>query len=259
MKISIFGYGRVGKSVKELFKDAIIHDPEKGFNNLKAAQKADVIFICVPTPNLADGKLDISMLEEVVKNCASGLICIRSTVMPGTTDMLKKRHRKRIVFQPEYLGETVNHPMTNSDQPAFIVFGGDPADRTVLIDLYSKVYNASVRIRQISAMEAEVSKISSNRAAAFKIAECQELFDVCERARVDYHTIREVVYGDDQRMNLWWTLVYPDKRGMNSKCIPKDVIGWCAWAESMGYKPVITQKILDQNKDWLKLNTKDTK
>jgi UDP-glucose 6-dehydrogenase len=103
----------------------------------------------------------------------------------------------------------------------------------------------------VTAKEAEVIKLSENRAIGFKVAECQELYDACERNDVDYYTIRDAVYGDDPRMNLWWTFIYPNKRGFNSKCIPKDIYAWCAWAESAGYDPDITRAILERNKKWI--------
>lgn len=34
-------------------------------------------------------------------------------------------------------------------------------------------------------------------------------------------------HGGAPRFNLWWTFVYPDKRGFNSKCPPEDVYVWC--------------------------------
>ena len=100
----------------------------------------------------------------------------------------------------------------------------------------------------------KIIKLSENRAIAYKVLQCQELYDVCEKAGVDYYTIRDAVYGDDPRMNLWWTFVFPDKRGANSKCIPKDVYAWCAFAESLGYIPEITRAILNKNKTWLNIN-----
>jgi UDP-glucose 6-dehydrogenase len=160
-------------------------------------------------------------------------------------------YAKNIVVQPEYLGETPKHPMLDQDERQFVIVGGKPEHRRKLIELYTNVYNANITIRQVTAMEAEVIKLSENRAIAFKVAECQELYDVCEAAGVDYYTIRDAVYGDDPRFNLWWTFVYPDKRGFNSKCLPKDVYAWAAWAESLNYKPWITNMILDRNSLWL--------
>lgn len=247
MDIKIYGYGWVGKAMKSLFKDAYVHDPNQ---LLFSFEKCDVAFVCVPT-NLKDNKLDTSIVEEVVKNSEEGLIIIRSTLMPGTCDRLE-RLDKNIVFIPEYLGETTNHPMTEQLSRAFMIVGGRPENRRKAIELFQKVYNANVNIRQVTCLEAEIIKLSENRAIAYKIAQCQELYDVCEKAGVDYYTIRDAVYGDDFRFNLWWTFIYPEKRGFQSKCLPKDIYGWCAWAESLGYNPELTNKMLEVNRGYIK-------
>jgi UDPglucose 6-dehydrogenase len=247
--ITIIGHGWVGKSVHNLFPDAYIYDPPQG--GKQRANQGEVAFICVPTPSIGEGKLDTSIVEECVSWCQCPLIVIRSTLNPGTCDYLAQKYNKRIVMQPEYLGETAQHPLLEEKNTPFIVIGGAREDRRKLINLYAKVYNANIAIRQVSAYEAEVIKLTENRAIAFKVAQCQELYDVCEKADLDYYTIRDAVYGDDPRFNLWWTFVFPDKRGFKSKCIPKDVYAWCAWAESLGYNPKITRSILETNKTWI--------
>jgi len=249
VKVKIIGYGWVGKAMHELFPDAIIIDPELGLSDSDMVPQAHVAFICVPTP-LVNGKLDTSIVEEVVKNCKENLIIIRSTVMPGTVDKLEA-FGKNIIFQPEYLGETTNHPMSDQHSRPFIILGGRPKIRKWAIELYQTVYNANTKIRQVSAYEAEVIKLTENRAIAYKVAQCQELYDVCEKAGIDYNTIREAVYGDDPRFNLWWTFVFPENRGFNSKCIPKDVYGWASWAESLGYTPELTNKLLEVNDKYI--------
>lgn len=232
-----------------IFPSALIFDPALGFTD--DTNTADVAFICVPTPNLESGALDTSIVEEAVKNCQCPLIVIRSTVMPGTCKKLWEKYNKNIVFQPEYLGETVNHPMTDQKARPFLIIGGFKEDRRKVIELYQSVYNANITIRQTTHEEAEVIKLSENRAIAFKVAQCQELYDACQAAGVDYFIVRDAVYSDDPRFNLWWTFVFPDKRGFSSKCIPKDVYGWAAWAESVGYDPVITKAMLERNEIWL--------
>ncbi len=239
--------GWVGKAMRTLFPEASVHDPQLG---LISREKADIGIVAVPTP-LQAGKLDTSIVEEVIKQAKEDLILLRSTVMPGTCDKLEKLG-KNIVFQPEYLGETVNHPMLDQKTRPFMIIGGKPENRRKIIELYQKAYNANINIRQVTNYEAEVIKLSENRAISFKVAECQELYDACQKAGVDYYTIREAVYGDDPRFNLWWTFVFPDKRGFNSKCIPKDVYGWASWAESMGYTPKITRALLEKNEEWIK-------
>ena len=94
-----------------------------------------------------------------------------------------------------------------------------PENRRKLIELYTKVYNANVTIRQVGLAEAELIKLSENRAIAFKVAQCQELYDVCEKANLDYYVIREAVYGDDPRFNLWFSFIFEKRYEL--KCIIK--------------------------------------
>jgi UDP-glucose 6-dehydrogenase len=272
-KVTVIGNGWVGQAMMKLFPNATVYSnryyrsvedgqecileyeeeqwEKEKIQLQKEANKGDVAFICVPTPCNDEEELDTSIVEEVVKWCTCPLLVIRSTVNPGTCAVLSERYSRRILMQPEYLGETVNHPMTNQKERQFLVIGGKPEDRRLLIDLYGTVYNANINIRQVTATEAEVIKLTENRAISFKVAQCQELYDACEAAGIDYYTIRDAVYGDDPRFNLWWTFVYPDKRGFKSKCIPKDVYAWAAWAESFGYAPEITRGLLERNKKWI--------
>ena len=251
--IAIVGFGWVGRAMKEVFPDAYVYDAPLGKGTKEEVNKCDIAFIGVPTPHNDERELDTSIIEECVSWIECPLIVIRSTVNPGTTDYLSKTFGKRIVMQPEYLGETPAHPLLDEKKRNFLVIGGEQKDRKELIDLYTSVYNANTKITQVSAIEAEVIKLSENRAIAFKVAQCQELFDVCEKAGLDYYTIRDSVFGDDPRQDLWFTFIYPDSRGMRSKCIPKDVYAWRAWAESLGYDPKITNALLEKNKEWTNL------
>lgn len=244
MGVAIIGLGWVGKAMTGIFPTATLYDTAKnkysaGKENVNAC---DVAFVCVPTPNNPDGSLDTSIVEEVVGWCTCPLIVIRSTIQPGTCDKLEATG-KNIVFQPEYLGETVSHPLLDEGERPFLIIGGKPENRRKLIELYQEVYNANITIRQVTNLEAEVIKLSENRAIAYKVAECQELYDACEQNGIDYYTIRDAVYGDDPRFNLWFSFVFPNQRGFNSKCIPKDVLAWSAWAD----KPELTEALLKYN------------
>lgn len=257
MKTAIIGFGWVGKAMYSLFPESIIYDPSARGDasaTKEEVNQCDIAFIGVPTPCPVENRLDTSIVEEVISWCECDLIVIRSTVNPGDCDYWSKKYGKNIVMQPEYLGETPDHPMLKMKDRPFHVLGGAKENTEKLIQLYSTVYNANTIFREVSLLEAEVIKLSENRAIAFKVAECQELYDACKLAGINYNTIREIVYGVDPRFNLWWTLVFENKRGFNSKCIPKDVYAWCAWAESLGYVPTITWQLLAKNKEWLALN-----
>lgn len=248
MTVKIYGLGWVGKAMKTLFPYALVHDPAQNFIS---EEPVDVAFICVPTP-LEDGKLDTSIVEDVVRGCDAPLIIIRSTVMPGTCDRLEKLG-KNIVFQPEFLGETPNHPLFVEKNTPFMVLGGRPESRRKAIELYSTVYNSNITIRQLTNYEAEVCKLSENRAIGFKVMQLHELYLVCEKAGIDYYIIRDTVYGDDPRFDLWFSFIYPSKLGFNtSKCLIKDIPGWCDWAESVGANADITKLLVEKSNEYEK-------
>ena len=248
-KVAIIGNGWVGKAMLKLFPDAYIYTRNQG--EKEEVNKCDVAFICIPTPVIEEGRLDTDGVAEVVSWLETPLIVIRSTLNPGDSQGMEEAFGKKLVVQPEYLGETVSHPLLDETKTPFLIIGGDFPQRKALIELYQTVYNANISIRQVSAYAAEIIKLSENRAIAFKVAQCQELYDVCRAAGVDYYTVRDAVYGDDSRFNLWFTFVYPNNRGFNSKCMPKDVYAWCAYAESVGYAPKLTRAMLEKNKEWL--------
>lgn len=206
--VKIYGLGWVGRSLRDMFPEAIIDDPGLGLN---PTEVCDVAFVCVPTPNLEDGSLDCSIVESVVSRAKEKLIIIRSTVMPGTTGKLSFDYSKRIVFQPEYIGESILGMHNDQRNRQFVILGGNKEDTEETIELYQQVYNANVTIRQTDSYTAEVIKLSENRAIMYKVLQCQELYDVCKKAQVDYNTVREAVYHDDPRFNLWFTFVYPEK------------------------------------------------
>ena len=265
MKVAIIGAnGWVGRAMQSVFPEAVKYDVAKPeWQTMDDVNKCDVAFVCVPT-NLVkktveeDGRmvtrtsgytsdyLDTSIVEQVVTDCKCPLIIIRSTVMPGTCDKLEKLG-KNIVFQPEYLGESVAHPLFDENKRRFLILGGRLENRRKAIELYQKVYNANITIRQVINYEAEVIKLSENRAIMFKVCQAQELYDACQAAGIDYYVIREAVFGDDPRFDLWWSFVYTKARGANSKCVPKDVYGWAAWAESVGFNPEFTNQLLKYN------------
>lgn len=245
MTVGIIGCGSLGWAVHKLFPAASLHDPPLNYKD-SAAFEADFNFICVPTP-LEEDLLDMGIVDKVVGQC-QGIVIICSTLIPGTGDLLAKIYHKGIVVQPHYFGESIGHPLKDLSKQPFLILGGDSDDIDKVIDLYKTVYNANIRIRKVSRLEAEVIKLSENRAIAFKIAQCQELYDACIAAGVDYNTIREAVYGDDPRFTLWWTFVY-DSRGFNSKCIPKDVYAWKAWCREKGVDSSVTSAILARNEE----------
>lgn len=228
----------------KLFPDAYIYTESRGTK--EELNKCDVVFLAVPTP-LKDGKLDVSIIDDIMGWCVNPVIVIRSAVNPGDCDRWEALGR-RVCNMPEYLGETPNHPLMDESKRSFLVIGGRDENRIKVIECLQTAYNANITIRQVTNLEAEVIKLSENRAIAWKTMQAQELYDACQNNGVDYYTVRDAVYGDDPRFNLWWTFVYPDNRGFNSsKCLVKDVPAWVTWS---GLEDTVTEKLVEKSNLW---------
>ena len=149
--VAIVGYGVVGKAMHVLFPNAVIYNGEKHPGpqigiTYADINKADVAFVCVPTPMKPSGNCDTFIVEEVVSKLQTPLIIIRSTIEPGTTDRLKKKYKKHIVFCPEYVGETTAHPFVDERTRPFLILGGERVDTNKAIEVFQTVYNAAVKI-----------------------------------------------------------------------------------------------------------------
>jgi len=250
MKIAIVGYGFVGKAIKKLFADATVYDPAFPEISQKKAEinAADVAFICVPTPMLPDGACDTSIVEEVFAWLKTPLIIIRSTVVPGTTEkLIKKYPDKKIVFQPEFIGETAAHPFTAEGQGEFSIFGGSAENCSQALEVYKKAYNSSVRAMFMPPLEAELVKYYCNTTIAAKVTLANEFYNICQAFGANYDLVREG-FLMDPRMSRYWTFVYPKARGFGGKCIPKDINAIAKSAEQAGYNPEFIKTIIANNK-----------
>ncbi len=247
--VSIVGYGFVGKAMKKLFPDAVIYDPSQKDISVSKEEinKGDVGFVCVPTPMNDDGSCDTSIVEEVVGWLTTPLIIIRSTIKPGTTNTLIAHYPdKHIIFQPEYVGETTAHPLLNESERSFLIFGGSKEDCTHAVELYQSIYNSSVKIMFLSPLEAEITKYFENTTIATMVTLVNEYYNICKTFGADYHMVREA-FLLDPRMSRYFTFVYPDRRGFEGKCLPKDLNAITQASIHAGYVPEFIQDILKNN------------
>jgi UDPglucose 6-dehydrogenase len=261
MKVTIVGYGFVGKFMKELFPAAVIYDPNQPDISVTKEEinKADVAFIGVPTNMLPDGSCDTSIVESCLEWLETPLIVIRSTIKPGTTDSLAKKYPdKHIVFQPEYIGETSNHPMKTGalSEKTFLIFGGSKQDCAKAVEVYQKVYNASVRIMCVSALEAELIKYMENTAIGTMVTLVNEFYNICKAFGVEYDMVREG-FLMDPRMSRYFTFVFPDARGFGGKCLPKDINAITKASADVGYKAEFLEAILKNNDRFNKQSNHD--
>ena len=247
MKIGIVGLGHVGSAMNELFKDAIVYDKYKGIGSVDEINTCDVAFVCVPTPQAADGSCDTSMVDEVLSWLNVDLIIIRSTIPVGYTESKVKKLKKLIVFQPEYYGETVAHPFANLSNRNWLTLGGTPEATSKAIEVYQHVYNSNIQIFQISSSEAELAKYMENAFLATKVTFCNEFYDIAQKLGVDYNNVREA-WAVDPRIGYSHSFVYPYNRGFGGSCLPKDMSSIIYQAKQKNVDTTLLSAVCEKNK-----------
>jgi len=250
-EVGVVGGGVVGDAMVRLCgPDTVVYDPYKPelAGNKGAISKCDVVFICVPTPMADDGSCNTSIVEETVAWVEAPLLIIRSTVAPGTTDRLCREHGKHVVFQPEYLGETVKHMFGDMAEREFVVLGGTPEDVSKAADFYKHYYNSMVRMYFSDAITAEVCKYMENAFYAMKVTFVNEFYDIAQAHGVDFNQLRELWLADT-RISRDHTFVYPDNRGFSGKCLPKDCNAIVYSARQRDYEPKFMAACLEINEE----------
>jgi len=267
-KVLIIGYGYVGQAMGSFFEgkyEVGVYDPEKGYDARSAKSGAgkkeifyDLAVICVPTPSKDDGAADISAVEESVvafKDRADVLV-IKSTVPPTTTHLLAKKYgiEDRLCFSPEYIGEgnyeipyweEVPHP-SDMKKHSFHIFGGfrEATSRAVLH--WQKVAGPFPRFVETDATTAELTKYMENAWIGTKVTFVNEFYEIAKHFGVHYEELREL-WLQDGRVGRSHTLVYPDKRGFDGKCIPKDMKAVVSASTKKGYDPTFLRSALESN------------
>ncbi|MFY9742673.1 MAG: nucleotide sugar dehydrogenase, partial [Candidatus Sulfotelmatobacter sp.] len=119
-----------------------------------AVLESDISFVCVGTPSLRNGKLDLSHIEKVAREIGGALrlkkaphtFVLRSTVLPGTTEsvvvpLLERESSRRagvdfsVAYNPEFMREGT--AVADFLQPPYTILGAqDAAQIAVLRELY---------------------------------------------------------------------------------------------------------------------------
>lgn len=123
------------------------------------------ILICVGTPSLPNGQIDLNQILAAVDNAArlsdsDGVIVIKSTVLPGTTDEIQKsRPDIRLAMVPEFLREGT--AVADALNPDRVIYGVNSRPDA---DLLSSILNPSKNAKEIvtNPSTAEMSKYISN-------------------------------------------------------------------------------------------------
>jgi UDPglucose 6-dehydrogenase len=230
----------------------------------EGARDADVLFICVGTPEAADGSADLSYLFAAVDDIRAlqadvpkqRTVVIKSTVPVGTADrvaaLLAACGGIHVASNPEFLRE--GSALQDALSPSRIVIGADADEAfAVLKRLYEGVKAPRVFTTRA---DAELIKYASNAFLATKISFMNELARLCAVLGTDVQTVARGM-GLDSRIGPEFLQA---GLGFGGSCFPKDTIALLQLAKQHGVSLSILEKVRDLNAtqpDWFIARLRD--
>jgi GDP-mannose 6-dehydrogenase len=226
----------------------------------EAVMQTDISFLCVGTPSLRSGKLDLGHVEPVCREIGRALknksgfhlVVLRSTVLPGTAEeivipALEEASGKRagsefgVCVNPEFMREGT--AIADFMEPAMTILGSAEKSHSVwLRELYAW---APGRFFETSFRSAEMVKYVCNTWHALKVAFANEVGTLAKALDVDAEAITEIFTADD-KLNISATYLKPGF-AFGGSCLPKDVRALGYRAKEMDLRLPLFESIIPSN------------
>jgi UDPglucose 6-dehydrogenase len=229
-----------------------------------AVKKSKFIFICVGTPMDQDGKVDLTSITKVSKEIGTAIrnvskyqvICVKSTVPPGTTEniilsQIIKISAKTaytdfgIGFIPEFLSE--GSAVQDMTEPHKIVIGTNDSKSGSSIDnFFTKIYGTGIYRIRTNIISAELIKYANNAFLATKISFINSIANICNQLPGTDVDVVAKALGTDPRIGNKFLVAGP---GYGGSCLPKDLSAFIECCNKTGYDPILLKAIDAVNKD----------
>jgi UDPglucose 6-dehydrogenase len=211
------------------------------------AAAAEFIYLCVPTPQAADGSADLSFIETAASEigpvlAADSVVINKSTVPVGSTLVVERalgRSDVHVVSNPEFLREgSAVHDFLNPDR---IVIGAD--DQSAAVRVASLYLGIPAPLIVTDPASAETIKYAANAFLATKISFVNAIAAVCEAVGAD---MNDVVLGMGSDKRIGHEFLKPGP-GWGGSCFPKDSRALVRIAEDAGYDFDLLKGVISVN------------
>lgn len=229
-------------------------------NSCDAVLDSEVSMVCVGTPSLRNGKLDLSHIEKVSGEIGAALknkkskhtVVLRSTVLPGTTEstlipILERASGKRVgadftvAYNPEFMRE--GSAVADFLEPPYTILGTrNAADLVPLRELYKQTPG---RVYETDVAVAEMVKYLSNAFHAVKVTFANEVGTLCKSLQVDAQAVSEI-FLSDTRLNISKAYLAPGF-SFGGSCLPKDLRALAYKAKELDLKLPMLESLLPSN------------
>ncbi|HXH51315.1 MAG TPA: UDP-glucose/GDP-mannose dehydrogenase family protein [Terriglobia bacterium] len=227
---------------------------------IQAVCESEVSFICVGTPSLGNGKLDLRYVEQVCNEIGQGLarkgsshvVVLRSTVLPGTTEQiaqpaLEQSSGKRagvgfhLCYNPEFMREGT--AVEDFFHPPYTVLG---AEEPQPLDFLRELYQWSpTRIFETTLADAEMVKYMSNAFHAVKVGFANEMGTLAKHLGVNTQKVAEI-FLSDTKLNISDRYLAPGF-AFGGSCLPKDLRALQHRARELDLKLPLLESVLPSN------------
>ena len=225
-----------------------------------AVLNSEVSFVCVGTPSLKNGKLDLGHIEHVAREIGAAIrqkksphvFVLRSTVLAGTTEtvvlpILEKESGKKcgqdftVCYNPEFMregsavGDFLNPPYT-------ILGASDTQHLAPLRELYK---NTPGTLYETTIPVAEMVKYFSNCYHALKVGFANEMGTMCKHLGVDAHAVAKI-FTSDTKLNISSAYLSPGF-AFGGSCLPKDLRAITYKAKELDLKLPLLESLMPSN------------
>jgi GDP-mannose 6-dehydrogenase len=252
---------RVGTLIAEAHAAQCLHasaDAESAVRN------TEISFLCVGTPSLRNGKLDLGHIEPVCRDIgrtlknksAFHLVVLRSTVLPGTAETIvipaledssgKKMGKDfGVCVNPEFMREGT--AVSDFLEPAMTIIGSsDPSHGDLLREIYKW---APGRVFETSFRAAEMTKYICNAWHAVKVSFANEVGTLARELGVDAESVVEI-FTSDTKLNISSSYLKPGF-AFGGSCLPKDIRALNYRAKELDLILPLFQSIMPSNEEHL--------
>lgn len=220
----------------------------------EAVERAQIIFLALPTPPGEDGSADLSYIMGVAEQLSHlitdyKIIVDKSTVPVGTAEKVHAVIAKNtsetlfdVVSNPEFLREGV--AVEDFLKPDRVVIGTNSEKaRKLMKQLYEPFVRQGNPIYFMDERSAEMTKYAANSYLATRISFMNEIANLCEKVGANVDMVR-IGMGSDSRIGK--RFLFPGV-GYGGSCFPKDVQALAKTARDFTYDFRILNAVMGVN------------
>ncbi|MDQ6613890.1 MAG: UDP-glucose/GDP-mannose dehydrogenase family protein [Actinomycetota bacterium] len=219
----------------------------------QAATGAEFVFLCVQTPQGADGAADLRFVEQASAEIGpvldtSAIVITKSTVPVGSARVVERvlaRPDVAVVSNPEFLRE--GQAVHDCLHPDRVVIGCD--DQPAAAQVARLYQRLNVPIMVTDPATAETIKYACNAFLATKVSYINAIANLCQAVGAD---VRDVVLGMGYDRRIGFEFLKPGP-GWGGSCLPKDSRALVRIAEDAGYDFELLKGVIAVNDQQFRL------